>query len=149
MKHSNKIFLLVVAAVVLIVLAALLDLTLRRNTQSSILATHQGAARSAKPVKKSASAKPAEQNKAVVFKCAGGKTIQATFHLPEDKSVSLALSDGRKLEVPHALSANGARYANSDESFVFWNVGDTAFIQEKGKTTFDDCVLTDTPARNK
>jgi len=42
--------------------------------------------------------------------------------------------------LPQARSGSGARYANGDESFVFWNKGDTAFIEEDGKTTYADCV---------
>jgi membrane-bound inhibitor of C-type lysozyme len=45
------------------------------------------------------------------------------------------------MSVPRAMSASGARYANADESFVFWNKGDTAFITEGEETTFKDCVL--------
>ncbi len=40
------------------------------------------------------------------------------------------------------MSGSGARYANKDETFVFWNKGDTAFITE-GKNdnqTYSDCV---------
>jgi membrane-bound inhibitor of C-type lysozyme len=72
----------------------------------------------------------------VVFKCQDKKTINATFY--SDK-VALKLSDGRDLMVPQAVSADGARYANSDESFVFWNKGNTAFVQEGQATTFADC----------
>jgi membrane-bound inhibitor of C-type lysozyme len=73
------------------------------------------------------------------FKCDGGKTIDATFYA--DK-VDLKLSDGRDLTVPQAMSASGARYANADETFVFWNKGDTAFVTEgkDGKQTYSDCV---------
>ena len=59
------------------------------------------------------------------FKCQGGKSIEATFYA---NSVNLKLSDGRSLTVPEAMSASGARYANKDETFVFWNKGDTAFV---------------------
>ena len=74
-----------------------------------------------------------------VFKCDGGKTIDATFYAD---SVDLKLSDGRSLKVPQAMSASGARYANKDETFVFWNKGDTAFVTEgkDGKETFSGCV---------
>ena len=48
-------------------------------------------------------------------------------------SVELKLSDGRSLKIPQAMSGSGARYANTDESFVFWNKGDTAFITEGKK----------------
>ena len=83
----------------------------------------------------------AETDKAVTFVCPErGKFIKATFHLPEDKTVDIELSDGRKIILPHAMSGSGARYANADESFVFWNKGDTAFIEEGGNMTFKDCV---------
>jgi membrane-bound inhibitor of C-type lysozyme len=72
------------------------------------------------------------------FKCQGGKSIEATFYAT---SVDLKLSDGRSLKVPQAMSA-GARYANKDESFMFWNKGDTAFVTEgkDGKETYSGCA---------
>ncbi|MBU6323695.1 MAG: MliC family protein [Patescibacteria group bacterium] len=78
----------------------------------------------------------------VTFRCDGGKTVRAVFH-PHD--VQLLLSDGRNLTVPQAISASGARYANADESFVFWNKGDTAFITEASSTTFANCALMPQP----
>jgi membrane-bound inhibitor of C-type lysozyme len=42
--------------------------------------------------------------------------------------------------LPQAPSASGARYANGDESIVFWNKGNTAFIEEGGRTTYQGCV---------
>jgi len=73
------------------------------------------------------------------FNCKDGKSIAATFYA--DK-VELKLSDGRSLCLPQAMSASGARYANKDESFVFWNKGNTAFITEgaAGGETYSDCV---------
>jgi membrane-bound inhibitor of C-type lysozyme len=46
------------------------------------------------------------------------------------------------LSLPQAMSGSGARYANKDESFVFWNKGNTAFITEgaAGEETYSDCV---------
>ena len=41
-----------------------------------------------------------------IFKCQGGKSIDATFYA---SSVHLKLSDGRSLTVRQALSASGAR----------------------------------------
>ena len=57
-------------------------------------------------------------------------------------SVDLKLSDGRSLKVPQAMSASGARYANKDETFVFWNKGDTAFVTEgkDGKEAYSGCA---------
>lgn len=75
------------------------------------------------------------------FTCADDKTIDATFY--SDK-VDLVLSDDRTESLPQVMSGSGARYANADESFVFWNKGDTAFITEgtdpNAPPTFADCV---------
>jgi membrane-bound inhibitor of C-type lysozyme len=75
------------------------------------------------------------------FSCEQGKTIGAVLY---NAKVDLTLSDGRKLSLPQAISASGARYVNADESFVFWNKGNTAFITE-GKVepraqTYTNCV---------
>jgi membrane-bound inhibitor of C-type lysozyme len=76
------------------------------------------------------------------FDCDGGESIEAAFDNGPKPSVELALSDGRRWILPQALSASGARYANGDESIVFWNKGNTAFIEEGGRTTYRDCVAT-------
>jgi membrane-bound inhibitor of C-type lysozyme len=77
----------------------------------------------------------------VTFSCAGNNTIQALFFA--DKA-ELALSDGRHMLLLQAICVSGARYANTDESFVFWNKGNTAFIEESQKITFKDCIATPT-----
>lgn len=81
--------------------------------------------------------------KTVTFICDASKSIIATFYAEDDKFVDLKLSDGRNISVPRAISASGARYAKQDESFVFWNKGDTAFITEgtNSDQTFGNCVL--------
>ncbi len=83
--------------------------------------------------------------KIATFTCAGSSTIKATFYPTDDKFVDLQLSDSRNFSVPHATSGSGARYAKADESFVFWNKGDTAFITEgagtTSTTTFADCIV--------
>lgn len=71
-----------------------------------------------------------------LFVCDNKKAIGANFH---KKGVILNLSDGRILTLPQTISASGARYANSNESFIFWNKGDTAFIDENGNRTFENC----------
>jgi len=73
------------------------------------------------------------------FKCKDGKSIDATFYA--DK-VDLKLSDGRTMGLPQVISGSGTRYANKDESFVFWSKGNTAFVTEGSdeNMTFKDCV---------
>lgn len=73
------------------------------------------------------------------FGCASGKSIQTIFY---KDGVNLILSDARTMTLPQVVSGSGARYANNDESFVFWNKGNTAFVTEKASTTFKDCVDT-------
>lgn len=87
------------------------------------------------------------------FECANSSFIDAEFINKKEKtgnSVNLVLSDERKFSLMQVISASGARYANADESFVFWNKGDTAFIEEGGKITYTDCAVkaenTDTSA---
>jgi len=74
------------------------------------------------------------------FTCEAGATIDATFYPDDDTFVDLVFGDGRRVSLPHAMSGSGARYANADESLVFWNKGNTAFVEEHGKTTIDGCV---------
>lgn len=87
-----------------------------------------------------ARAQPAAKTIRAHFSCNDGKAVDATFINGTRSRVKLALSGGRKISLPQALSASGARYATKDESIVFWNKGDTAFIEEAGKTTYDGCV---------
>jgi membrane-bound inhibitor of C-type lysozyme len=44
------------------------------------------------------------------------------------------------MNLPAAISANGARYANAGETVVFWNVGDGASLDENSQTTFPNCT---------
>jgi putative hemolysin len=74
-----------------------------------------------------------------LFRCAAGKTVDAVFSNGQRSSVSLALSDGRSLSLPQSRSGSGARYANADQSFAFWNKGDSALIEENGQPSFSGC----------
>ena len=89
-----------------------------------------------------ATPQPAAETKNIktMLACEDGKTVKALFINSAPNSVWLALSDGREFTLPQAKSASGARYANPDESVVFWNKGDTSFLEEGGKTTYRDCV---------
>ncbi|HET7714586.1 MAG TPA: MliC family protein [Bauldia sp.] len=74
------------------------------------------------------------------FTCNLGKTIEAHFY---SDFVQLQLSDGRSMRLPQALSGSGARYATADESIVFWNKGNTAFITEGDPAvdTYSGCIV--------
>lgn len=79
----------------------------------------------------------------VKYICDEGKTLTAIFF--ESKSVLatstniqdishgflvVKLDDGRSFELNQTISADVGRYANKDESFVFWNKGSSALILE-------------------
>ena len=90
----------------------------------------------------------------VSYDCDGNKTIVASFYqgktlpVPAGQmpiptgSVSIKLSDGRSMTLPQTISADGGRYANTDESFVFWSKGAGAFITENNPNnmTYKDCI---------
>ena len=86
-----------------------------------------------------------------------GETIDATFYKGQPKpakpgeppipsgSVKIILSDGRSFHLHQTISADGSRYANSDESFVFWSKGDYALVREKNIEK-KYVVIPDTPS---
>lgn len=78
------------------------------------------------------------------YTCQGDKTIDASFYIGPSTPVKageppspsgrakIALSDGRKYDLPQTISADGVRYADNDESFIFWSKGSGALIFENG-----------------
>src|SRR5271170_3154148 len=92
---------------------------------------------------------------AVSYFCSDGKGIKAIFFENPQSYVVLALSDGRALNLPQAVSGSGIRYelpdapvqagrspatASSTEDIVFWSEGNNAFLTENGATTYGNCV---------
>jgi membrane-bound inhibitor of C-type lysozyme len=58
----------------------------------------------------------------VSYICKENKTIELVEpgEMPKPTgSVKIVLSDGRKFDLAQTISADGSRYANSNESFVF------------------------------
>jgi membrane-bound inhibitor of C-type lysozyme len=83
------------------------------------------------------------QGKSLVAEYFDGATRMAPNGMPiPGGHVILTLSDGKRLNLPQTLSGSGIRYANADESFVFWSKGDTAFVEEgpKQTQTYSGCV---------
>ena len=73
------------------------------------------------------------------FACAENKIIYADFY---KNFVHLKIG-GETMYLSQTISASGARYANSDESIVFWNKGNTAFVTEGdlNNITYKDCLI--------
>lgn len=86
------------------------------------------------------------------YACAEGKAVEAKYfdkgvdvevapgEMPVPTgSVSIKLSDGRKMTLPQTISASGIRYANEDESIIFWSKGTSAFMMENDVETYSEC----------
>ena len=100
----------------------------------------------------------------VSYKCDGGKTINAKFYEGVAKapakpnqmpvptgSVALKLSDGRSMNLPQTISADGGRYADKIEEFIFWSKGNGAFFEEGVSThtpTYENCVVASQTLKN-
>lgn len=88
------------------------------------------------------------------YACDGGRTITAAFYQmpgpppavvpgepPQPNGfVWVSLSDGRQMTLAQTISADGARYANPNESFVFWTKGNGAMVMDNATTTYTNCV---------
>jgi len=96
------------------------------------------------------------------YSCDGGKKIVAIFRegtaapsanfapeapQPPDRpiptgSVDITLSDGRAMTLARTISADGVRYANPDESFIFWSKGNGALVLEHNEEkSYIGCII--------
>jgi len=104
------------------------------------------------PLKQNEEKENTKQEKQVSYLCKDSKTIDADYHFgtpiktnpgeppKPNGSVNITLSDKRMLSLPQTISASGIRYANTDESIIFWSKGNGSFLLENNKETFMDCI---------
>lgn len=78
----------------------------------------------------------------VSYACSDEKGIIAVYGEGE---VRTHLSDGREIVLLQTVAASGARYANEDESVVFWTEGENAFVEENGEQTYSNCIESPLP----
>ncbi len=76
-----------------------------------------------------ADAAGAEFQNSTVWHCVDG--YQALVSFQGQDEARIAFPEG-VMTLPRATSADGARYANADESTIFWNKGDEATIENEG-----------------
>jgi membrane-bound inhibitor of C-type lysozyme len=90
----------------------------------------------------------------VSYMCDGKKIIDAKYFEGPSKapaapdqppipggSVQITLSDGQLISLPQTISADGVRYANSDESFIFWSKGNGVLVLENGQEkSYTGCI---------
>jgi membrane-bound inhibitor of C-type lysozyme len=124
-----------VTGVLLVIVIVLIGAFLWYNRDASWLAPFLGSNKTGNEQQETAK---------VTYACDASKTIVATYYTGPSQavqassttpptpngSVALTLSDGRAMTLPQTISGSGIRYANADESLVFWSEGNTAFITE-------------------
>lgn len=87
------------------------------------------------------------------YVCDSGLTIAAQFYNGPTQApaspdqppvpggrVELVLSDGEQYDLSQTISADGARYATPDESFVFWSKGNGALIMKNNQMIDKGCI---------
>lgn len=72
------------------------------------------------------------------FVCEDNQTVLTTFFKDGAK---IMMGNGETFYLARTISGSGARYANIDESFVFWNKGDSAFIERGGVRILNSCEV--------
>ncbi len=91
----------------------------------------------------------------VSYSCDNGKAVNADFYQgastsPSPKageppvptgSVKIILSDGRQFDLPQTISGSGIRYANKNESVIFWGEGNSAYLLENNTETYSGCIV--------
>jgi membrane-bound inhibitor of C-type lysozyme len=78
-------------------------------------------------------APPAAVLRAYFWHCDDGHSF-VVRNLWRERAVSMPLHDGSH-RLDQTRAASGARYANADESIVFWIKGGTATLEHKGAAT--------------
>lgn len=140
MKSTTRTIIIALVIVVIIVAAVLYS----RSTTSPQT-----------PVVQQPTVTTATPSSTATYACDAGKTIIAAYYQGESKpavnpnmpptpggSVALTLSDGRTMTLAQTISADGTRYANADESFVFWGKGNGALVLENNQEkSYIGCIL--------
>lgn len=67
----------------------------------------------------------------VVYSAEDGTSFRV--HFADDTEHVLLILNGERYPLERAISASGARYANEDESIVYWNKGKSAFVEVDGE----------------
>lgn len=82
-------------------------------------------------------------DKSYTLSCDAKKALRVTFHLPEDKSVDVALDDGRTLTLQNSAAATGVpSYTSADgNTALALAANSTVSLSENKTITYANCVL--------
>lgn len=71
----------------------------------------------------------AEDSRTYIYSCGDSRAVAEYF----DNDVLKLTFGGNRYVLNHAVSADGAKYADTDENIVFWNKGRKAYLEISGK----------------
>jgi membrane-bound inhibitor of C-type lysozyme len=66
-------------------------------------------------------------------------TLPLTVTQDNAKQQVSFILDGKPLTLTQTVAASGARY--SDDTYVFWSKGNSAFVERNNKIVINDCEL--------
>ncbi|KAA5970853.1 hypothetical protein F3I15_08550 [Pantoea sp. M_9] len=87
---------------------------------------------------------PAPQPETLHYQCG---TLPLTVTLDNSKEDVSFILDGKPLTLKQTVSASGARY--SDDHYVFWSKGNSAFVERNDRIIINDCELQDAANINR
>ncbi|WP_394662179.1 MliC family protein [uncultured Pantoea sp.] len=88
--------------------------------------------------------KPAPRPETLHYQCG---TLPLTVTLDNSKEEVSFILDGKPLTLKQTVSASGARY--SDDHYVFWSKGNSAFVERNDRIIINDCELQDAANTNR
>ena len=74
-----------------------------------------------------------------IFVCPSGAEIRVNYE--EGGNLAVVQLEGKVYRLKIAVSASGARYANEDESVVFWDHQGEAMVLFNDEPTYEGCEL--------
>lgn len=72
----------------------------------------------------------------ITYLCEEGKSFEVAI---DGSTARIYLDNENDYSLKHVMSASGAKYANTDETIIFWSKGSEAFILENDERTYTEC----------
>jgi len=85
--------------------------------------------------------KDSTSNKIFTFSCPNNEVLSITYSGENNDMATMSYAN-KQYQLKRAISGSGARYANNDESVVFWEHAGKARVDIDTKTVVSECALT-------
>lgn len=129
--------------IIVIIVAIVVLFLLRKDTEAPTL-SNRNEPQATSPVspssvKKENKESDTQNTQIIEYVCDEGREVVLTLSGPEYRNAKVNFGDS-SASLTHVVSASGSRYTNGNESIVFWSQGNEAFIEQNGKTTYENCI---------